>query len=80
MIVVSNSTILIGLAKIGKLDLLRRIFTKIYIPREVYIELVEKGKRKPGAEKIKNSRWIESRAVKDRTQVNLLRFFRVSSG
>jgi uncharacterized protein len=69
---VSNSTILIGLAKIGKLDLLRRVFSKIFIPQEVYIELVEKGKRKPGAEKIKNARWIEPKSVKDRTQVNLL--------
>lgn len=72
MIVVSDSTILIGLAKIGKLDLLSKIFPKIFIPQEVYIELVEKGKRKPGAEKIKNARWIESKSVKDRTQVNLL--------
>jgi len=72
VIVVSNSTVLIGLAKIGKLDLLRKIFSKIYIPQEVFIELVEKGKRKPGSEKIKNARWIESKSVKDRTQVNLL--------
>lgn len=53
MIVVSDSTILIGLAKIGKLDLLSKIFPKIFIPQEVYIELVEKGKRKPRAGKIK---------------------------
>lgn len=66
------SSILIGLAKIGKLDLLRKIFSKIFIPQEVFIELVEKGKRKPGAQKIKNARWIEPKSVKDRMQVNLL--------
>jgi predicted nucleic acid-binding protein len=36
MIVVSDSTILIGLVKIGKLDLLRAIFAKIFIPEEVF--------------------------------------------
>jgi predicted nucleic acid-binding protein len=32
MIVISDSTILIGLVKIGKLDLLKEIFSKIFIP------------------------------------------------
>jgi len=32
MIVVSDSTILIGLVKIRKLDLLKEIFSKIFIP------------------------------------------------
>ena len=72
MIVVSNSTILIGLAKIGKLDLLPKIFSKIYIPMEVFYELIGKGGKKPGSEKIKKVRWIQSKVVKDRTQVNLL--------
>lgn len=53
MIVVSDSTMLIGLAKLGKLDLLPKVFPKIYIPGEVFRELVDKGKRKPGSEKIK---------------------------
>ena len=35
MIVVSDSTILIGLVKIGKLDLLKEIFSKVFIPEEV---------------------------------------------
>ena len=34
MIVVSDSTILIGLAKIGKLELLREIFSEVYIPED----------------------------------------------
>lgn len=72
MIVVSNSTILIGLAKISKLDLLPKIFSKIYIPKEVYKELVEKGKRKPGSGKIKKAKWIEVKSVKDKIEVNLL--------
>jgi predicted nucleic acid-binding protein len=48
MIVVSDSTILIGLAKIGKLELLRKIFSKVYIPEEVFNEVVEKGNKNLG--------------------------------
>ena len=47
MIVVSDSTILIGLVKIGELDLLKEIFSKVYIPEEVFKEVVERGKGKP---------------------------------
>ncbi len=47
MIVISDSTILIGLVKIGKLDLLKEIFSKVYISEEVFKEVVERGKGKP---------------------------------
>jgi uncharacterized protein len=72
VIIVSNTTILIGLTKIGRLDLLPKIFPKIYIPDEVYRELVEKGKKKPASDKIKRAKWIETKSVRDRTPVNLL--------
>ena len=41
---ISNSTSLIYLAKIGKLDLLKFFFKKIYIPEEVKKEVVDQGK------------------------------------
>jgi len=41
----SNATPLIYLAKIGKLDLLKELFGEILIPKEVWNEVVEKGKR-----------------------------------
>ena len=72
MIVVSDSTILIGLVKIGKLDLLKEIFFKVYIPEEVFKEVVERGKEKPGSKVIKEAAWIEVKPVKDKIQVNFL--------
>ena len=42
--IVSNATPLIYLAKIGKLELLKRIFTQVLIPKEVKEESVDKGK------------------------------------
>lgn len=72
MIVVSDSTILIGLVKIGKLHLLREIFSKIFIPEEVFKEVVERGKGKPGSKVIKAAAWIEVKPVKDKIQVSFL--------
>lgn len=42
---ISNSSPLIYLAKISKLKLLRNIYDKILIPKEVFKEVVEEGKK-----------------------------------
>jgi predicted nucleic acid-binding protein len=72
VIVVCNSTILIGLAKIGRLDLLKEVFSKVSVPEEVFREVVEKGSGKPGSKRIKDINWIEVIPIKDKTQVDLL--------
>ena len=72
MIVVTDSTVLIGLAKLGRLTLLKEIFSKISIPEEVFKEAVERGKDKSGSDLIRESSWIEKRTVKDKRQVNFL--------
>lgn len=43
-VAVSNSTPLIYLAKIGKITLLEEIFEKMYIPEEVFREVIVKGR------------------------------------
>ena len=43
---VSNATPLIYMAKLGKLHLLRQVFTRIQVPPEVKIEIVDRGKAK----------------------------------
>ena len=60
---VSNATPLIYMARLGKLHLLKEIFTQIQIPLEVKIETVNRGKRKgyPDAyviEQALNEGWI----------------------
>jgi len=42
--VVSNATPLIYLAKTGRIDLLRKVFGTVFIPEEVRVEVVDKGK------------------------------------
>jgi len=44
VIVVSNSTPLIYLAKIGKLNILREVFEEIFVPEAVFEEAVTRGK------------------------------------
>ena len=63
MIVVTNSTPIISLAKIDKLHLLRDIFGKIYVPNAVYKEVVLKGKGRPGSKEIEEAEWVESNEV-----------------
>lgn len=43
--IVSNATPLIYLAKVGRIDLLRRVFGEVFIPEEVKIEVVDRGKQ-----------------------------------
>jgi predicted nucleic acid-binding protein len=42
--IVSNSTVLIYLAKIGKINLLKELFGEVLIPTEVFDEVVIRGK------------------------------------
>jgi len=62
-LVVSNSSILIHLSRIGKLWLLKEIFGKVVIPKAVYKECIVEGKT--GSDEIKSSEWIEVREIRD---------------
>ena len=73
MIVVSNTTPLIGLASIGKFTLLRELFGVIYIPKAVYDEAVTVGHEEGGAKReVSETNWIKIVEVKDRLAVNVL--------
>ena len=72
MVVVSDSSVLIHLARIGRFYLLRELYGKIIIPREVYSEVVEKGWHFPGSLETENGikrAWMEIREVADRSRV-----------
>ena len=43
MLAVSNSSPLIWLSKIGRINLLKSLYDKVYIPEEVYREVVTRG-------------------------------------
>ncbi len=72
MKVVTNSTPLIALSKINRLELLREVYRSIYIPEEVYIEVVINGVGKPGAAEVELADWIICQPVTDKDQVLVL--------
>ena len=63
--VVCNSSPLIHLAKIGKLELLKDYFTEISIPEAVYRECVIDGKDREDAKRIENAAWIRVVDIKN---------------
>src|SRR5262245_46085955 len=73
MIVVSNTTPLIGLATIQCFDLLQQLFGRIYIPQAVYDEAVTTGRERGGAKlEVSSADWIETILVQDRLAVEVL--------
>jgi predicted nucleic acid-binding protein len=59
VIVVSNSSPLIALARIGQLNIIASLFKRILIPAEVHHEVTVVGRGLPRAEEVRNANWIE---------------------
>ena len=55
---VSNASPLITLARLGHLDLLRKLYDVLYISTEVYNEVVVAGAGMPGAAAVSTADWI----------------------
>jgi len=73
MNVVSNTTPLIGLASIGRLDLLLELFGEIYISQAVYDEAVTYGREEGFAKRaVASADWIRVIKVQDRLAVDVL--------
>lgn len=73
MIVVSDTTPLIGLASIGRLNILQELFGEVYIPQAVYDETVTHGRVEGSAkQEVDDASWIHVAQVQDRLAVNIL--------
>lgn len=73
MIIVSNSTPLIGLASIGRFELLRQLFGEIQIAQAVYAETVTQGREEGGAKRqVSTATWVKTHAIQDRLAVEVL--------
>lgn len=64
--VVANTTPLIALADIGKIDLLHQIYNEIYIPRAVLEEIISE----PAKSIVTNSDWIKVIDIQNNDQKN----------
>lgn len=72
-VVVADASCLIALSKIDQLQVLRKLFGRIFIPLSVFHEVVTKGAGRPGANEVSNAQWIETCEVKDLLAVNALK-------
>lgn len=72
MVVVSNSTPLIALSKIGLFELLKDYFGEIIIPNEVYEEVVTRGGHLFGAREVSNSDWVKVVKAENRLAIDSL--------
>lgn len=79
-IVIADSTCLIGLSKIGKLDILRQLFGSVIIPSAVYHEVVVRGTGRLGAEEVENAPWIETREVRNKLAVTAFKLLMLGTG
>ena len=71
--IVSDASILINLARIGKLELLQKLYGEIIVPEAVWQEVVVNGVGQPGAEEINTADWVKRTLVKNRNLVQALR-------
>ncbi|MCK9589713.1 MAG: DUF3368 domain-containing protein [Terrimicrobiaceae bacterium] len=73
MIVVSDASPLIALARVNRVDLLRSVFGRLIIPEAVWNEVALSGADKAGSGEFAKADWIQIRPVTDHALVNLLR-------
>lgn len=72
MIIVSDTSPLINLAMINRLDLLPALFGKVIIPQKVFEEITVQGIGMPGADEVRNAEWIEVKSCANFTLVQAL--------
>ena len=72
LLVVSNSSVIIALARICRLDLLESLFRKIVVPEAVWREITVEGK--PGSEKVRTG-FIHVERVRSGRLASLLKEF-----
>ena len=73
MIVVSNTTPILSLFKIGKLNLLQSLFGQVTVPMAVYDEIVVAGKGKQGHDEIEKADYILIKEIGNVFAARLLR-------
>ncbi len=74
MIVVSNTSPIINLAAVGRLDILKQLYGEILIPQAVYHEIAVVGKEQPGAKEARTFPWIVTETISNPTLAVSLQF------
>ena len=72
MTIISDTTPIISLIKINRLDLLKKLFGEILIPEAVYRELTTNVTFKNEADIVKNSDFLKTSSVQNRKALEIL--------
>lgn len=73
MKIISNSSVLIALSGIDRLDILHQRFPEgVIIPDAVWREVIETGHGRPGAEDVAVAQWIMRREIQNRVLATTL--------
>ena len=72
MKLVLDSSALITLARIGRLDILRQLTSDVHIPEAVYDEVVKTGQGRQGSTEVAQAQWIARHHVQDQGAVRRL--------
>lgn len=73
MMIISNTTPLIGMASIQRFDVLKQLFGQVHIAQAVYNEAVIAGREAGGAkDEVSTADWIKTVSVQDRLAVEVL--------
>ncbi len=70
--VVSNTTPVIALSVIGRLNLLRDLYSEVLIPPAVYSEIMAGGGKRTGATELLHASWIRTVSLRDPRHATLL--------
>ena len=70
--VISNTTPIIALSSIGQLELLKKMYGKVYLPQAVYDEIMIKKDSTAAKEIISNESWILKTTVNDKFTKQIL--------
>lgn len=70
MTAVADSSPLIILARLGCLELLKNLFSPLYISTEVHREVVVSGAGLPGASEVEKAEWIEVRKLQSQADLH----------
>jgi predicted nucleic acid-binding protein len=73
VIVLSDSSPLINLAKLGRLDLLPALYKTVTVTHEVYAEVVVNGAGMAGSSQISGAAWIDVRNVAKHSDLSAAR-------
>ncbi len=74
MIVVADSSVLIGLSSIGQLGIIYAQFSAgVHVTSAVWREVVEQGQGRAGAQEVETAKWITLCDIRDRAFVQYLK-------